>query len=236
VSVLEPSYALKIADRAQLLEQAQTAFDQVWRVDFSAPGFCVIDTGSEIDSRTVRAWMVELKERLCEIGTQRGTGSFGYLSMGRFDQQVTTKFHRDGAPEKSLLMLGYEPSNVRSRLLLADFTRAAFDLGMTPQQFLQDYNPMYKNGEEMLGHYITEVPQPSEGISRIVLVNNSLLEFDTEHPNPLGVLHKAIIDNPDESQCRIINSTMLAAGEPDRVSIAEQHEFVAAEKISPKVY
>jgi len=62
VSVLEPSYALKIADRAQLLEQAQTAFDQVWRVDFSAPGFCVIDTGSEIDSRTVRAWMVELKK------------------------------------------------------------------------------------------------------------------------------------------------------------------------------
>ena len=32
-----------------------------------------------------------------------------------------------------LLMLGYEPSKVRSRHFLADYSRGEFDLGITPQ-------------------------------------------------------------------------------------------------------
>jgi hypothetical protein len=38
-----------------------------------------------------------------------------------------------------MLILGYEPSKVHSRMFLADCTHAAFDLGITPEQFLQDY-------------------------------------------------------------------------------------------------
>src|SRR2546423_691115 len=120
--------------------------------------------------------------------------------MARFDQQDTTKFHLDGAPEQSMLMLGYEPSQVQSRLFLGDYTRAAFDLGITPQQFLQDYNPMLRKGEELLARYATELPQPEPGHARILLINNSSLPFTEARSNPLGVMHRAIIVTPNEAE------------------------------------
>jgi hypothetical protein len=154
--------------------------------------------------------------------------------MARFDQQETTKFHLDGAPAESLLMLGYEPSKVRSRLFLADFSRAAFDLGITPAQFLTDFNPMYGKGEEVLGRYVTELPQPIEGHSRILLVNNSFLPFTDARTNPLGVMHKAII-LPDDTERRIVNSTMLAVG-GEEIGVEKQEDFVTTDEISRKIY
>jgi hypothetical protein len=122
----------------------EKVFDLVWRSDFTAPGFCLLDTGPGVDSHTLRSWMVELKNRLSDKCFKRTCMKLLYRSMARFDQQETTKFHLDGAPEQSMLMLGYEPSQVHSRLFLADYTHAAFDLGLTPQEFLQDFNPMFR--------------------------------------------------------------------------------------------
>src|SRR4051812_36229913 len=95
---------------------AEQVFDLVWRFDFNAPGFCVLDFGPAVDSNTLRSWMVALKRLLSEISVHRGGHPFRFASMARFDQQVTTKFHLDGAPAESMLILGYEPSNVVSRL------------------------------------------------------------------------------------------------------------------------
>jgi hypothetical protein len=81
-------------------------------------------------------------------------------------------------------------------LFLADYTRAAFDLGITPMKFLQDFNPMYKKGEEVLRRYTTELPQPDLNHSRILLVNNGSLPFTTARMHPLGVMHEAIIATP----------------------------------------
>jgi len=134
-----------------------------------------------------------------------------------------------------MLMLGYEPSRVRSRLFLADYTRAAYDLGITPQQFLNDFNPMYRRGEELLGGYVTELPQPAEGHSRILLINNSSLPFTEARTNPLGVMHKAIIVTPDEAERRIVNSTMLVT-EGEETGVEKHQEFVTTDKISQKVY
>ena len=226
---------LRIANREHLISQAETIYDLVWRFDFSAPGFCRLEMGAEVDSHVLRSYMVELKKCLSEIGTRRGSGHFGYLSMGRFDQQVTTKLHRDGAPDESLLMLGYEASDVRSRLFLADYSHAAFDLGLSPKQFLKDFNPIHKRGEELLARYITELPQSESGHCRIVLINNSTLALEPGRSNTLGVLHQAIIDTPDDTQHRIINSTMLAANEPDQVNADLQRQFVTTATISPKV-
>jgi hypothetical protein len=233
--VSQLSYNLTISDREHLISQAETIYDLVWRFDFSAPGFCQLDLGAEVDSHALRSCMVDLKERLSEIGTRKGNGPFGYLSLGRFDQQLTTKFHRDGAPDASLLMLGYEASDVRSRLFLADYSHAAHDLGMSPKQFLKDFNPMYKQGEELLARYITEVSQPQSGHSRIVLINNSTLAFEPGRVNSLGILHQAIIDTPNDAQHRIINSTMLASREADQVQPQLQRLFVTTDKISPKI-
>lgn len=227
---------LTIPDHQQIMAHAEKVFDLVWRVDFSAPGFAALDIPPGLDSHSLRSWMVDLKRRLSEIGVSRGRGGFTYKSMARFDQQETTKLHLDGAPEQSMLMLGYEPSRVHSRLFLADYTRAASDLGITPQQFLHDFNPMYKKGEDLLGRYVTELPQPHDGHSRILLINNSSLPFTEGRTNPLGVMHKAIIVTPNDAERRIVNSTMLAVGHGDEIGEEQQQDFVTTDKISQKVY
>lgn len=213
---------------------AETVFDLVWRFDFTTPGFCLIDCGPAIDSHTFRSWMVELKEHLSEVGVRRGNKPFLFRSIGRFDQQETTKFHVDGAPEQSMLLLGYEPSKVRSRLFLADYTRAAFDLKITPKQFLQDFNPMYRRGEELLGRYVIELPPPADGHTRILLINNSSLPFTEDRTNPLGVMHKAEIVNPTQAERRLVNSMMLGT-EGEEISKAHQEEFVQTKETSKKI-
>jgi hypothetical protein len=214
---------------------AETVFSLVWRFDFTSPGFCLLDAGAGVDSHTLWAWMVSLKERLGEAAVLRGGRPFAYRSPARFDQQETTKFHLDGAPDQSMLMLGYEPSEVRSRLFLADYTRAAFDLGIAPQQFLEQYNPMYRRGEELLGRYVSELPQPVDGHSRILLINNGSLPFTEEWTNPLGVMHQAIIAPQDGAGRRIVNSMMLVTG-GEEISREQQRDFMATDKISQKVY
>jgi hypothetical protein len=169
--------------------------------------------------------MIVLKQRLSAIAVQRGGKPFVFRSLARFDQQVTTKFHLDGAPSESMLILGYEPSKVESRLVLADYSRAAFDLGITPQQLLKDFNPMYKKGEELLDHYVTELPAVAKEGSRILVVNNSSLPYSEERTNPLGVMHKASIARPNVAERRIVNSTMPVL-EGDEMSAEKQEDFV----------
>lgn len=53
---------------------------------------------------------------------------------------------------------------------------------------------MFPAGEAKLASFITELDLP-HGESFIVVVNNSQLPFDGA--NPLGVLHKAVIESPD---------------------------------------
>ena len=213
-------------------------FNLVWRFDFGAPGFYLTDFGAAVDSRTLRFAMVSLKAQISETLARTGK-QFVYRSMGRFDQQVTTRFHLDGAPPESMLMLGYEPSNVRSRLFIADYTRCAFDLGLTPGQFMDDLNPMFHRGEDALSGYITELPLPEEGHSGILLINNSLLPYTDARTNPLGVMHKAEIINPNEKERRVVNSIMLATADisvPDRIGQQQESVFVSTDKISPSIY
>ena len=215
---------------------AERVYDLVWRADFSGPGFCLLDAGPGVDSPTLRAWMVGLADGLSEVGVGRLGSRFGVRAVARFDQQVTTKFHLDGGPDRSALVLGYEPSQVRSRLFLADYARAAFDRGLTPQDFLRDYNPMYRPGEEVLAPYVTELPPPAAGHARIVVVNNSSLPFTGDRTNPLGVMHKAEILDPNPGERRVVNSILLAADEGDGVDAAGLREFATTDRISRREY
>ncbi|MGL6073815.1 MAG: hypothetical protein ACRC8S_06600 [Fimbriiglobus sp.] len=227
---------ISLRNETELIQLSESVYNLVWRFDFATPGFAVLDIPPGPDSHQLRAWMVKLKGLFSEISVRRGHEAFAYQSMSRFDQQVTTKFHLDGAPAQSLLILAYEPSVVQSRLFLADYTRAAFDLGLSPEQFLKTHNPMYKAGEDLVARYVTELPHPVEGHSRIVVINNSSLPFEDGGNNSLGVLHKAIIVTPDDSKQRIVNSTMLALGEVEVVNAAQQEEFVTTDQISQKNY
>lgn len=234
----EDHYVFDISEAPQdlIAARAGAILDAVWRFDFSAPGFCLLDLGPAVDSHQLRSRMLDLKERLSEVGSRQCGVCFAYRSLGRFDQQETTKFHLDGAPDQSLLMLGYESSKVRSRLSLADYSRCAHDLGIEPKRFLDELNPMYRKGAELLARYVTELPQPKEGHARILLINNSSLPYTDARSNPLGVLHKAEIINPDESERRIVNSIMLAAGVPEEIDEETLRSFVATEEISQKLY
>lgn len=90
---------------------------------------------------------------------------------------------------------------------------------------------MYRRGEELLGRYVTELPQPEPSPARILLINNSSLPFTEARTNSLGVMHKAIIVTPNEAERRIVNSTMLVA-EGEEIAAEKQEEFVRTDKIT----
>jgi hypothetical protein len=176
-------------DRQPLAAIGEKVFDLVWRFDFATPGFCLLDLGPAVDSHTLRSWMLDLKERLSDLNTSRTGKKFAYRSMGRFDQQETTKFHLDGAPAASLLLLGYEPSKVHSRLFLADYSRCAFDLGVEPQRFLQDWHPgVFHLPGGLFGHFAPE--QSADDVQAHVNTRRNARRADyppVVHEAPVGV-------------------------------------------------
>ncbi len=209
------------------MSTAAVAFARAWRFDFDQPGFCLLDLGPELDGQTFRAQMLSLKNGLDEAARAQSREPFVYASASRFDQQRTTKFHLDGAPDVSLLMLGYEPSSITSRIWIADYTRCAFDQGLEPKRFLQDFNPMHGRGDKLLSPYATDLPLAAPGHWGILLINNSSLPYAEERSNPLGVMHKAEILNPSDREQRLVDSIMLVAGASAQVSDAALTQFVA---------
>jgi hypothetical protein len=101
---------------------APEVFRRVWRTALDQPGFALLRFAREVSSRELRRAMVELVAAF--------PVAFVPERFGRFDQQVSSKFHRDGAPLASLLVLGYEPTVVRSRFWIADTSAAAVQARM----------------------------------------------------------------------------------------------------------
>jgi hypothetical protein len=174
---------------------APEVFRRVWRTAHGQPGFALVRFARPVSSQELRRAMVEL------------VGAFPVRFVperfGRFDQQISSRFHRDGAPPASLLVLGYEPTAVRSRFWIADASAAAVGAGMGLAEYMAANNPMFPAGEQALAPFVTELDLPP-GESFLVLANNSLLPAGGG--NPLGVLHRAAIAAPDPAGCRIINS------------------------------
>lgn len=174
---------------------APEVFRRVWRTDLSQPGFALLRFSRPVASRELRRAMVDLVRAF--------PVAFVPERFGRFDQQVSSKFHRDGAPPASLLVLGYEPTTVRSRFWVADASAAAARAGLSLETYLKANNPMFPAGEVALAPFVTELTLP-HGESFVIVANNSQLPH--EHANPLGVLHRAVIESPDPTGTRVINS------------------------------
>jgi hypothetical protein len=206
---------------------ASTVYSRVCRIDLSVPGFCLVNLGSSITSVDFRRLMVDLKMELSAIHERTRKRSLILLSAIRVDQQHSTKLHLDGGPEESLLMLGYEPSEIASEIAIADYARNAADLGISPKEFMDQHNPMFHSGQEMLRPYISPVPCFSSDAFQILIVNNSSAEFDSQSWQ--GTLHAATIPAPDDSGRRIINSMMIASaltGSPEVVTAPALRDFV----------
>src|SRR5262245_44430636 len=91
---------------------------RVLRTHPGGPGFALVDRGLDLTPRDFRAWVIGLGRSLDRLYAERFGGQLVFVSVSRFDQQAQTRPHRDGGPDASLLLLGYEPSEVTSRLLL----------------------------------------------------------------------------------------------------------------------
>lgn len=187
---------------------AEAGFRRVWRTALDAPGFALLRFGGPVESHALRRFILDLVAVL--------PLAFVPERLGRFDQQVSSRFHRDGAPPASLLVLGYEASRVRSRVFVADAERAAHAAGLPVNEYLAAHQPLTPAGEAKLWPVATELATPVNE-PFVVVLNNSLLP-----PGPgrvLGVLHKAEVPEPDPTATRVINSVGLmlagdAAGTP----------------------
>lgn len=224
-----------IIECKNFLRDAGTAVRRVFRQDFSQPGFAVWVLPDFMHSQALRRCMVALKEHLSQRHLDQWGEPLEYLSMGRFDQQNSTRLHLDGGPERSFLMLGYEPTTVRSELHIADFSRCAHDLGLSPAGFLHQHNPMFSGGAELLKDYVTTLRDWQEDRPRIVIINNSIADSNKRWET-YGVLHGATILAPDPEATRVINSTMIApvcfvTGDP----AMQVREFVSTDRISGQI-
>lgn len=193
-------------------------FRRVWRNTLQEPGWAVLVPAEPVDSFALRHSMVRVLDALSAEAVRTGRPPFVVERLGRFDQQVSTRFHRDGGPAGSLLLLGYEPSRVASRFFVADAARAAEAAGIGVNAFLAANNPLRPAGEAALAGVITEVSWPADR-GAIVVVNNSLFP-DDEPGRILGVLHKGLIELPDPTATRVINSLgAMPADEPGRTPL-----------------
>lgn len=218
-------YCLSVADQTDPDRLAETAYQAVCRSDFSRPGFCLIALGVDANSRAARRLMVELYNAL-HLRHRRDTGrDLAVMLAGRFDQQTTTKLHRDGGAEQSVLLLGYEPTPVRSELAIADYSRCAHDHGMAPAELLDRHNPMFNAGARMLEPYTTAVRCFSHDRYCVLLLNNSVADYSSTSPAWQGVLHTARIDSPSDVHRRVVNSMMVASTSPHSKEGLRAEEF-----------
>lgn len=220
-------------------QDVEDVYRLVCRTDLSSPGFCLLNLGGDASSEMLRQFMVSLKRRLRVIHQSRRQLDLVCLSAARFDQQTTTKLHRDGGPDECFLMLGYEPSEVRSEVVLADYSRCARDMQITPAEFLEKHNPMFGPGAELLRPYATRVERFSNEATQVLLINNSSAALSEDRTTWQGVLHTATVLNPCDDKRRVVNSMMVASvqlGAAEPVSLAEQDVFITTTIVRRRGY
>jgi hypothetical protein len=181
----------------------------VFRTELTAPGFALLDLGIGLSPHDFRDLVIRLGQALARYYHQHFGARLHFVSVSRFDQQSPTRPHRDGGPDASILLLGYEPTEVDSRVWLLDYTRAAVERGLTPQAFLDCCNPAFGGDEKMLFDHTTEVTGFTPGHDQILLVNNSNLDVSDRSQGMLGVLHHAVIAAPRPDRSRWIDSVLM---------------------------
>ena len=181
--------------------------------------------------------MLEMRDALTARHRSQTGRALDFYWLGRFNQQSTTKFHRDNAPEESILLLGYEPTTGEGKLSIADYSRAATRLGLSPREFLEKRNPMFADGERALADHVVVVNDYDITRFQLIAINNS--DASPETGRLLGVLHKADVPKPNSNASRVINSGMLAVpeeGKSEWVTKEEIQTFLETETVSQRLY
>ncbi len=198
-------------DAISVRRWARVYFESVWRTSAEDTGYCTLSaTEVQPTSKELRRAMTGIVAAFNELSPR----PFVVERVGRFDQQVSTRFHRDGAADVSLLILGYEPTSIASKLFLHDPHKAAGD--GSAFEYLRRNKPMTKDGdEELLKHAVNVLARPDW--AQIVVVNNCTVLENPPPGHPLGLLHKGLIEHPDPNAHRVIDSMgLMYEGEPRR--------------------
>jgi hypothetical protein len=225
-----------IADPDRLWQVPETIMElmnerasEVFRKDLSQPGFAVIDLGPDFDSVRFRSMLIGFYSALDGIYLRDFSRRLVLRSVGRFDQKVTSDAHLDGAPDESILMLGYEPSEIQSRLSLIDYTRCAADRGLTPVEFLRRFHLGSDSTSEVLASYATAATPFDSRHYRIVIINNSRLAVSAGKTGMLGVLHKSTVFAHEPGQRRMINTLLMSPEPPwadDLISLETLRSYI----------
>jgi len=204
---------------------AAAVYRLVCRTSFAAPGFALIRQTQIKSSKEQRQAMIELKENLSIMHQAMVGPPLEWFTLNRFDQKETTRPHRDAGPAQSVLIIGYEPSKIRSDLWVADYSACAHQLGLSPLQFLEEFNPMYAKGMHHLAPYVMPVEDFDSKHFNMLVVNNSSTALDRQAQHWQGLLHSAAMRGRVNGGTRIINSAMIAPQQSDG------HKALSAEAV-----
>ncbi|WP_179348414.1 hypothetical protein [Winogradskyella pacifica] len=201
---------------------ANTSFQAVFRTTMETPGFIhLVFSKKEITPYQFRSIMIDLKKELSKLSVSKFNKKLSYHWLVRFDQQVTTPFHVDNAADQSILMLGYEPSAIKSELHIADYYTYANEALEAPEDYFNNFSPVFKDNENVLLPFISKLKLVNMDNYSILIINNSSPKRDVD---TLGVFHKALIINKDLNKNRIVNSMVLNVVSRDQVTEDEQRE------------
>jgi len=230
-------YYIEVEQSADPMIMAAEVYRLACRTNFAAPGFALLRLNDVKSSVEQRQTIVQLKESLSTLHRALVGQSIGWFSLNRFDQKSTTRPHRDAGPAQSLLILGYEPSPIKSDLWIGDYSACAHELGLSPVQFLEEFNPMYDKGLSNLAPYIIPVAEFDNNAYNILIINNSSAALDRQQHHWQGVLHNAELHTGNLKKIgarRIINSTCVAPleeGDNEGATAEEVENFVKKEKL-----
>jgi len=188
------------------IKQLETIYDAVFRESTNQPGYYFQDFGKLIDSKIFRQRMVELKNGLSKICELRLNKELNYQGAGRFNQQNTSRFHRDTAEEHAFLMLGYEPTKVDSKVYVADYSKHIESQNMSVETYFggdEDVNTA--DDDQLLLPYITQLAPFPKNNYRLLLLNNS----KSFKENTFGVFHRGEVLQKIEGEDRILNYMLL---------------------------
>jgi len=204
------------------------------RTNFAAPGFALIRQSRVKTSKEHRQSIIDLKENLSLVHQAMVGPPLEWFTLNRLDLKETTPPHRDAGPAQSLLILGYEPTKVRSELWVADYSACAHQLGLSPLQFLEEFNPMYHKGMQHLAPYVMPVAEYDSNHFHILVVNNSSTALNRQAQHWQGLLHSAAMLGKVTGHPRIVNSAMIAPADAESKILSPEavEQFLTSDKIT----
>ncbi|MCR9248818.1 MAG: hypothetical protein NXI20_00285 [bacterium] len=208
------------------IHELEEIYKNVFRDSTAQPGFFFKDFGKDIGSEDFRAVMVELKEGLTELVNKNTDHQLNYHWLGRFDHQHTSGFHRDSADPNSVLMLGYEPTTIDSRVFLADFSKLVEDKGISMIEYFGGDDINTARDEKEIEPYVTELTPFPKDTYRLVILNNA----KSFNQPSFGMFHRGEVPEKSNGSDRVINSIMMY--QTDKGTVESYGEKEVAEFIN----